>query len=179
MMLKNKKINWGMNIIGNIIVNKIPIRFIRMSYYKLLGVNYGKNVSICRNTDILSGNKLKLGNGVNVGWRCTLDARGEIEIGNNVVIASDSIILTADHDINNSEFKARYRKIIIDDKAWICTRSTILGGVKIGEGAIVAAGSVVTKNVEPYTVVGGIPAKVIGRRNKELEYEIPKAPPLF
>ena len=178
-MLKNKKINWGMNILGNIFVNKIPSRRIRIFYYKLLGAKLGKDVSICRNTDLLAENKLKIGNGVNIGWRCTIDARGGIEIHNNVVIASDSIVLTADHDINDKNFTARYKPIVIKDRAWICTRSTILGGVTIGEGAVVAAGSVVTKDVNPYTIVGGIPAKTIGKRNENLEYKIPKAPFLF
>lgn len=178
-MIKNKKVRWGIAIFGNIIINRIPSRRIRMYYYKLAGLKCGKDVSICRYTDLLAIEKLRIGDGVNIGWRCTVDARGEIEIGNDVVIASDSIILTADHDINDSCFKARYRKIKIEDRAWICTRSTILGGVTIGEGAVIAAGSVVTKNVEPYTVVGGIPAKVISKRDKDLKYKIPKAPFLF
>ena len=178
-MIKNKKLNWGINIIGNIFINKIPSRRFRMMYYKFSGINAGKNVSISRGTDLLATNKLKIGNGVNIGWRCTIDARGDIEIGNNVVIASDSIILTADHDVNDENFMARYRKIIIEDRAWICTRSIVLGGVKIGEGAVVAAGSVVTKDVEAYTIVAGIPARIIGKRNKKINYEIPKAPFLF
>nr|WP_207745244.1 acyltransferase [Clostridium saudiense] len=178
-IFKNKKIQWGMNLIGNIIITRIPSRRIRIAYYKMIGMKSGNNVSICRYTELLAAEKLKTGNGVNIGWRCTIDARGEIEIGNNVVIASDSIILTADHDVNDTNFKARYRKITINDRAWICTRSTVLGGVTIGEGAVVAAGSVVTKDVEPYTIVGGIPAKVIGRRNSNLQYKIPKSPILF
>jgi len=168
-----------MTILGNIIVNKIPSRRIRILYYKILGLTAGKNVSICRNVDLLSIDKLELGNGVNIGWRCTIDARGKIKIGNNVVIASDTILLTADHDINSSDFPPRYKPIIIEDYAWVCTRSTVLGGVKIGKGAVVAAGSVVTKDVEPYTVVGGIPARVITTRTKDLNYSIPKAPFLF
>lgn len=178
-MLKNKKICWGLAILGNIVINKIPSRRIRLGYYKLVGLKAGKNVSICRNTDLLAINNLKLGNGVNIGWRCTIDARGKIDIGNNVVVASDSILLTADHDVNDRNFSPRYRKIVIEDKVWICTRSIVLSGVKIGEGAVIAAGSIVTKDVKPYTIVAGVPAKEIGKRNKELEYIIPKAPFLF
>lgn len=178
-MINNKKIKWGMNILGNMIINKIPSRRFRMTYYKLSGIKVGKDVSICRNTELLATEKLAIGNGVNIGWRCTIDARGGIEIGDNVVIASDSIVLTADHDVNDTDFTARYRSITIKDRAWICTRSTVLGGVTIGEGAVVAAGSLVTKDVEAYTIVGGVPAKVIGYRNKDINYEIPKAPFLF
>lgn len=175
----NKKIEWALNILGNMIVNRIPSRKLRMLYYKILGIKCGKNVSICRYTDLLATSKLEIGDGVNIGWRCTIDARGKIKIGSNVVIASDSILITAKHDINDKEFKAQYSPIIIDSYVWICTRSTILAGVKIGEGAVIASGSVVTKNVEPYTVVGGIPAKVIGKRSEILNYSIPKAPILF
>lgn len=178
-MIKNKKIRWGIAIFGNMIINRIPSRRFRLYYYKLAGLKCGKNVSICRYTDLLAIEKLKIGNGVNIGWRCTVDSRGEIEIGNNVVIASDSILLTAGHDVNDKHFSARYKKIIIEDRAWICTRSTILGGVKIGEGAVVAAGSVVTKDIPPYTIVGGVPAKVIGKRTSDLEYVIPKANFMF
>ncbi|MDU2121204.1 MAG: acyltransferase [Clostridium celatum] len=178
-MKKNTRIQWGLNIIGNIVVNKVPSRRLRILFYKLCGGKFGGNSTVCRNTDILATNKLVVGNGVNIGWRCTIDARGTIKIGDNVVIASDSILLTADHDINDEKFIARYKGIKIENYAWICTRSTILGGVTIGEGAVVAAGSVVTKDVPPYKVVAGIPAKVIGNRNNKLNYKIPKAPILF
>ena len=64
-----KKIKWGLNILGNIIVNRIPIRRLRIAYYKLIGAKFGKNVSVCRYTDLLAADKLNLGNGVNIGWR--------------------------------------------------------------------------------------------------------------
>lgn len=95
-----------------------------------------------------------------------LDARGEIKLGNNVTIASYVKLVTGSHDINNPGFDAVFKPIIIEDCAWICTGVMICQGVIIGEGAVVATGAVVTRNVAPYTVVGGVPVRKIGTRNK-------------
>jgi acetyltransferase-like isoleucine patch superfamily enzyme len=67
-------------------------------------------------------------------------------------------------------FRMKSSPVIIDDYVWVGINATVLQGVRIGEGAVVAAGAVVTKNVEPYTIVGGIPAKQIGVRTKNLDY---------
>jgi len=69
--------------------------------------------------------------------------------------------------------------VIIEDYAWVSSRTTLLPGVTIGKGAVVAAGAVVTKSVEPYTVVGGVPAKKIGERSKELNYKLSSSVPFF
>jgi acetyltransferase-like isoleucine patch superfamily enzyme len=96
-----------------------------------------------------------------------IDARQRIEIGANVRIAPYSIILDSDfHDIKDHFSDGPSRPVIIEDDVWIATRATILKGVTIGRGAVVAAGAVVTKDVPPYTIVGGVPAKVI----KQIEH---------
>ncbi|UWX80272.1 acyltransferase [Arthrobacter jinronghuae] len=82
---------------------------------------------------------------------------------------------TLQHDYNSPTFATSGGPIVIRDRAWISFRATILPGVVIGEGAVVAANSVVTKDVEPFTVVGGIPAKKIGERNPSVSYEWTKA----
>nr|WP_255551563.1 acyltransferase [Sporosarcina sp. E16_8] len=94
-----------------------------------------------------------------------------MEIGNNVNISPYVKIYTADHAVNSSEFTYNEDTVIIKDYAWISTNSLILPGVTIGEGAVVAAGSVVTKNVDDFAIVGGVPAKKIGERNKQLDYK--------
>ena len=68
--------------------------------------------------------------------------------------------------------ESRYKHIVIEDNAWICTRAIVLQGVTIGEGAVVGAGSVVTKDVPPYSIVGGVPAKIIGKRPREISYTL-------
>lgn len=91
-----------------------------------------------------------------------ITATRKVVIGENVRIAPFTVIIDSDfHDIGDHFKDVEGDQITIEDNVWIATRSTILKGVTIGEGAVVAAGSVVVKDVPPYTVVGGVPAKVI------------------
>ena len=95
-----------------------------------------------------------------------------LRIGNNVSIAGEVRIYTMQHDIDDPDFKEVEAAVIIDDYVAIGTRVTILPGVHIGKGAVVASGAVVTKDVEPYTVVGGVPAVFIRNRSKDLRYTL-------
>jgi acetyltransferase-like isoleucine patch superfamily enzyme len=102
-----------------------------------------------------------------------LDGRtGKIIIGNNVDIAREAAIFTLEHDPNADYYETISGDVIIEDYAWVSSRATILPGVKIGRGAIVASNAVVTKDVQPMTIVGGVPAKVIGRRKSNLKYNL-------
>ena len=93
-----------------------------------------------------------------------LDGRSaELIIGDNVDIAQETNIWTLEHDVNDDDHRIVPGQVIIEDHVWIASRVTILPGVTIGENAVVGAGAVVTKDVEPNTVVGGIPAKLIKR----------------
>lgn len=155
----------------NSIINKIPFYFIRHFFYKLVGVKIGNKSSIKMNTYI-EGNKIKIGDNTSVGRYSYLDGRGELIIGNNVSISPYVFFITGSHELNSDDFKFKVENIIIEDYVWIGTRATIKGGVRIGKGAVIATGAVVTKDVEEYTVVGGIPAKKIGERDKNLNYNI-------
>lgn len=75
--------------------------------------------------------------------------------------------MTAKHDVNSPRFEALYEPITIEDWAWLATNAVILGGVTVGEGAVVAAGAVVTKDVQAYAIAGGNPAVIIGQRKKQ------------
>ena len=91
-----------------------------------------------------------------------IDCQHRVEIGANVRIAPYTIILDSDfHDLKDHFSDGPAKAIIIEDDVWIATRSTILKGVRIGKGAVVATGAVVTRDVPPYTVVAGVPAKVV------------------
>jgi acetyltransferase-like isoleucine patch superfamily enzyme len=98
-----------------------------------------------------------------------ISARHSVIIGNNVRIAPYTIILDSDfHDVNDHFAEGKSGDIVIEDNVWIATRSTILKGVTIGKGSVVAAGSVVTRNVPPGTIVAGVPAKVIKQLNSAI-----------
>jgi acetyltransferase-like isoleucine patch superfamily enzyme len=95
-----------------------------------------------------------------------------LTIGNNVSIAGEVRIYTMQHDIDSPDFEEAGAPVVIEDYAVIGTRVIILPGVKIGKGAVVASGAVVTKDVAPYTVVGGVPAVFIKDRSKDLRYTL-------
>lgn len=94
-----------------------------------------------------------------------LDLRGGLEIGTDVSISTGVMILTAQHEMNHPEFKYVSKPVVIEDHVWIGARATIMPGVRLGRGATVAAGAVVSRDVEPLTVVGGVPARPIGVRD--------------
>ncbi|MBU1326625.1 acyltransferase [Patescibacteria group bacterium] len=98
--------------------------------------------------------------------------RRPLRIGNNVSIAGEVRIYTMEHDIDSPDFAEISAPVTIEDYVVIGTRVTILPGVTIGKGAVVASGAVVTKEVAPYTVVGGVPAKFIRERSKDLKYTL-------
>ena len=87
-----------------------------------------------------------------------------IVLGDNATVSQGVKLCTASHDISSRIMELTYQPIVIGANAWVAGWSIVLPGVTIGEGAVVGAGAVVTKDVEPWTVVGGNPAKVIGER---------------
>lgn len=95
-----------------------------------------------------------------------------LTIGNNVSIAGEARIFTMEHDIDDPDFKETGAPVVIDNYVVVGTRVTILPGVHIGRGAVIASGAVVTKDVPPYTVVGGVPAQPIRQRPRNLRYTL-------
>lgn len=120
---------------------------------------------------------IRIGHTTNINPNCMFDSRGgQIIIGNYVDIAPEVNIWTLEHDPQDPDFKTKGGPVYIGNFAWIGNRVTILPEVTIGEGAVVATGAVVTKDVEPWTIVGGVPAKVIGTRNKNQNPRKPYKP---
>jgi acetyltransferase-like isoleucine patch superfamily enzyme len=146
---------------------------IRLWYYrKVMGFQIGKDSSIFMNCTFDAAKGFKMGANSVINANCRLDTRGGIDIGDNVSISSEVIILTADHDMNSPNFAGRNKPIKINDYVWIGTRVLILPGISIGNGAIAAAGSVITKDIVDYSVVAGIPGKVIKNRTHNLSYKL-------
>lgn len=166
----HKSVYYAVTLLGNMIINKLPSRHLRRWFYQLLGAQFGKNCMPSRRVEILLPKGLKLGDGVAVGWFAELDARGGIMVDHDTNISSHVKLITGSHDIDDTDFTADFLPIHIGHHCWIGTGATILQGVKIGDGAVVAAGAVVNKDVEPWTVVGGIPAKEIRKRKEGASY---------
>lgn len=161
----------GLLYVSNRIVARIPSHTLRLWFYRhVMRFEIGANSHIFMDAWFDCRYGFKMGVGSVVNQKCRLDNRGGIEIGDNVSIASEACILTADHDLNSPQFGGRSAPVRIEDFAFVGTRAMILRGVTIGRGAIVAAGAVVTKDVAPLTVVAGSPAKVINTRPDGFDY---------
>ena len=157
----------------NHIINRIPLLPLRMLAYRLVGVRLGSGTTILMSTEMHHCEELAIGRNTVINQHCFLDGRGGLSIGSNVNISSHVLLVAGKHDINNgAEFSGSADPIKIEDYVWLCTRATILAGVTIGRGAVVAAGAVVTKSVEANIVVAGVPARKIGDRNPDLNYEL-------
>ena len=141
------------------------------------GVAIGDNVSILKNTIIECtgvirdlGEGLTIGNHVGIAQNCFIQVRGNVEIGNHVIFGPGVSLFSENHNFNDINIPvmqqgANRRGVKIENDVWIGANSTVLDGVTIGTGSIIAAGSVVNGNVEPYSIVAGVPAKVIKTRN--------------
>ena len=155
-------------------VGFIPSHTIRnFIYRKVLLVDMAEYAIIYFGSEIRAPYNLKIGKGSIIGDKSILDARNGIEIGENVNFSSNVQIWTEQHDHRDPYFDCNSDdsfKVKIGNRAWLGPNVTILPKVNIGEGAVIAAGSVVTKNVEPFTIVAGLPAKKIGERDKDLRY---------
>jgi maltose O-acetyltransferase len=139
---------------------------LRLYLYRRVGMKVGNGCVIRRGVYLASPNELQVGDGSFIG-RARLYCTGGVKIGRNVNISDGVVVITAKHDINSPSFEAAYEPIKIEDWAWLATNAIILAGVTVGEGAVVAAGAVVTRDVPPYSVVGGNPATVISERKKQ------------
>ncbi len=148
----------------------IPSHIIRNTILKFLGMKIHNKAIVYGTFHIRAPFKISIGDGTVIGHGVTLDGRNSIEVGKNVNFSSEVMVWTMQRDYNDPFFGAKGGSVIIEDFAWISARAIILPNVTIGKGAVVAAGAVVTKDVEPYTVVGGIPAKKIADRNQDLQY---------
>jgi acetyltransferase-like isoleucine patch superfamily enzyme len=158
----------------NHIIAHIPSHTIRRIWYcRVLGWRIGPKATILMGQHVQigsirqSGRKVVIGEGTVINRGCLLYTTGGLLIGENASISSGVWLVTGTHDMNDPHFPASYKPIVIGNHAWIGMRATILAGVTIGEGAVVMAGAVVTRDVPPHAVVGGVPAKTVTQRKLE------------
>jgi acetyltransferase-like isoleucine patch superfamily enzyme len=141
------------------------------------GIKIGDNVSILKNTIIECtgvlrelGEGLIIGNHVGIAQNCFIQVRGKVEIGNHVIFGPRVSVYSENHIFHDKNIPimlqgASRKGIKIEEDVWVGSDAIILDGVHIGKGSIIAAGSVVNKDIEPYSIVGGIPAKLLKKRD--------------
>ena len=157
--------------LNNHIINSIPSHRLRNLWYRnTMKFKIGINSSIHLSVTFDCAGAFCIGKSSTINSGCRIDNRGSVSIGSNVSISEKVTILTADHDLQSITFECRIKKVEISDFVFIGTRAILLPGITLAEGSAVAAGSIVTKSVEPFVIVAGIPAKPIGIRPRLLNY---------
>jgi acetyltransferase-like isoleucine patch superfamily enzyme len=146
------------------------------------GITFGDRVTVGRFAIIRGsrqyggaelGEGLIVGNNSNIGPYCYVGCSGGIRIGNNVLMAPRCSLFAENHNVDDiahalKEQGVKRAPIEIEDDCWIASHSVILAGVTIGRGSVVAAGSVVTRSMPPYSIIAGVPARVIKRRTPDM-----------
>jgi acetyltransferase-like isoleucine patch superfamily enzyme len=156
----------------NACIGHFPSFTIRRLYLSLvLRIRIGKGVAI-HSGCFITGRKIVIGDHSVINRDCRLDGRGGLVIGANVSVSPECSLVTLGHDPQSPAFDAVPAPVTIGDRAWIGMRALVLPGADLGEGAVVGAGAVVTKPVEPYAIVAGTPARKIGERRRDLTYSL-------
>lgn len=148
--------------------NSNMLKKIKRQFLKRIFNNVGQDIRVMSCITYSNGYNISIGDSSGIGDRAFLQDIGEILIGKDVLMASDVAIYTANHKYDKKQLireqGIEVKKVVVEDDVWIGTRVIILPGVTIKKGAIIAAGAVVTRDVEQYSIVGGVPAKKIGER---------------
>lgn len=168
----------GLKFLTTLLVGRLPSHLLRRACYRLLGMQLAPRAVIYMGAEVRNAKKIEIGEGTIIGHRAILDGRAGIRIGRDVNFSTGVWIWTVQHDPQSPTFADVAAPVTVGDRAWLSCRVVVLPGVNIGEGAVVAAGAVVTKDVEPYTVVGGVPARKIGERTRDLTYRLGQGLPI-
>jgi acetyltransferase-like isoleucine patch superfamily enzyme len=171
-----RQIGEGCYLLAGMLLAHIPSYRVRHVLYRRgLGLRLERGAHIHKGLEIRSGRKVSIGSGSIIGFDCILDGRGGITVGRNVNLSSEVAIWTLQHAPNDPRFGLSEGPVRVGDRAWLSYRAVLLPGVTIGEGAVIAAGSIVTNDVAPFSIVAGAPAQPIGTRSRNLTYELASA----
>lgn len=154
------------NLANNIILAKASLRG---KFWGIFLKSAGKDISIMHSCRILAPGGVSIGNHVYINHNTDIYGQGGVEIGNYVLIGPNSNILSVNHAFRDwtqpiASQGITTKKVRIEDDVWICANVTVIPGVKIGRGSIIGANALVAKDVEPYSIMGGVPAKLIKKR---------------
>lgn len=140
----------------------------RLFLLRKFGMKAGRCVYLYPSTRVWAPWNLELASNIAIDDDVNLYSVAQIKIGTKVAISREAFLCTASHDITKPNRPLVVAPITICDGVWICARAIILPGVTVGEGAVIAAGAVVTKDVPPWSVVGGNPARIIKMRELDV-----------
>ena len=158
------------------LVGLVPFHCCRRFFYRIAGIKIGKGSTIHTGAKFYDPRNISIGEDSIIGEGVILDGRDKLIIGSHVDIASEVMIYNSEHDVHDENFIAKNSQVKIEDYVFIGPRAIILPGVTLKKGAVVGAGAVVTKDVEEYWIVGGVPAQKIGERKiKDLKYRLGRA----
>ncbi|SFA53085.1 Acetyltransferase (isoleucine patch superfamily) [Rhodococcoides kroppenstedtii] len=163
----------------NFLITNIPSHTIRQWWLRYFGATLGTGSSIMMGSTVFGLHRLRIGNNVSIGFSVLLDARGGITIDDDVVIASDVQIITAQHTVDSDDFHVTLGPVHIQHHAWVASRAMVLQNVTIGVGAVVGAASLVRTDVGELEIAAGIPAKARGTRKSTLDYHPTFRPLLY
>jgi maltose O-acetyltransferase len=155
----------------NVFVMAIPSHLIRHLFIKQRLGGLGENNFFRLYIEFRNPKNIFISNSNSFNQNVLFDGRGgKLIIGNYVDIGQETNIWTLEHDPHSDHHDTKGGDVTINDYVWVASRVTILPGVTLGKGAVVACGSVVTKDVPPMVIVAGVPAKIIGKRQSKLDY---------
>lgn len=176
-MLKRSKVasHYGKFLVyfTNHVISRVVVSSVRKNWYrKVMKFEIGSGTSILTDFKVSQRANLSIGEHSVINNGCRFDNRFPIRIGSSVSVSFGTIFLTKGHDIDARDFRTKGARVVIEDYVWLCTNVLIQPGVTIGRGAVVLPGSVVTRDIDPFDVVGGNPAVFIRKRAQDLEYKL-------
>jgi putative colanic acid biosynthesis acetyltransferase WcaF len=142
----------------------LPVYSLKRWLLRLFGASIGNKVVIKPRVRIKHPWRLNVGNHCWIGEEAWIDNLADVRLGNDVCLSQGVYLCTGSHDHRRPTFDLIVKPIVVESEAWVATRAVLLPGVTVGRGALVAAGAVVTKDVPPGAIVGGVPAQIIGSR---------------
>ncbi|PNQ74772.1 transferase [Hanstruepera neustonica] len=161
----------GLNLMKNSLINALSYDGVTIGDNFTLG-----KYAVIECTGVLRnvGSSLKIGNNVGINHYCFIGVRGDIEIGDNVIFGPRVNIFSENHNFEDIDVPIKNQgvtkgKTIVGNDVWIGANVSIMSGVKIGDGCVIAAGAVVTKDIPAFSIIGGVPAKIIKNRKENYE----------
>jgi len=162
------KVGSGLNLMKHSLINALSYKGVEIGDNFTLG-----KYAIIECTGVLRnvGASLKIGNNVGINHYCFIGVRGNIDIGDNVIFGPRVNVFSENHNFDKLDIPIKHQgvtkgKTVIGNDVWIGANVSIMSGVTVGDGCVIAAGAVVTKDIPPYSIVGGVPAKIIKTRKK-------------